>query len=60
MDLHYSIKDLDIIEAQVNRSIKVLEELGTIISGQHQLSIIKNLIDENRQLRDELVKRNVE
>jgi hypothetical protein len=58
MDLHYSNKELDEIEAQVLRSIKVLEEAGTIISGQHQLSIIKNLIEENRILRDEVVRKN--
>jgi hypothetical protein len=57
MDLHYSNKDLDSIEIQVLRSIKVLEENGTIISGQHQLSIIKNLIEENRTLRNELAER---
>lgn len=60
MNLHYSNKDLDVIEAQIDRSIKVLEDLGTIISGQHQLSIIKNLIDENRQLKDELIKRSLQ
>lgn len=57
MELQYSNKDLDILEAQVNRSIKMLEDNGTIISGQHQLSIIKTLIEENRQLRDELISR---
>jgi hypothetical protein len=55
MDLHYSNQELTQIETQVLRSIKVLEDNGTIISGQHQLSIIKNLIEENRTLKDELL-----
>lgn len=55
MNLKYSIKDLKDIETQVLRSIKYLESNGTIIGEQHSLSIIKNLIDENRQLRDELI-----
>jgi hypothetical protein len=57
MDLHYSNQELSQIETQILRSIKVLEEAGTIISGQHQLSIIKNLIEENRSLRNELAER---
>jgi hypothetical protein len=57
MDLKYSNKELNEIETQVLRSIKYLESNGTIISNQHSLSIIKNLIEENRQLRDELIKR---
>jgi hypothetical protein len=56
MDLHYSNQELNQIEAQILRSIKVLEEAGTIISGQHQLSILKNLIEENRSLKEEILK----
>lgn len=57
MNLKYSIRDLQDIETQVLRSIKYLESNGTIIGDQHSLSIIKNLIEENRQLREELVRK---
>jgi hypothetical protein len=57
MDLHYSIKDLNLIEAQVKMSVETLKANGTIIGTQHYLSIIQNLIEENRALRDELIER---
>lgn len=57
MDLHYSMKDLDNLKAQAERSKKALEENGTILSGEHQLLIILKLIEESRQLREELVSR---
>lgn len=55
MELHYSIKDLEQMEIQVTRSLKILEENGTVISGEHYLSVIKKLIEENRSLRDEII-----
>jgi len=58
MDLHYSIRELNDIEARVSRSIGALEANGTLIGTEHSLIVIKNLIEENKQLRDELVKRN--
>jgi hypothetical protein len=57
MDLTYSIQDLNQLQLQVLRSIKYLESNGTIIGEQHSLSIIRNLIEENKQLRDELVRK---
>lgn len=57
MDLHYSIKDLNEIELRVNRSLKILSDNGTIIGEEHSLSVIKKLIEENRVLREELIKR---
>ena len=58
MELYYSIKDLDDIYVRVLRSIGALEANGTFISGEHSLSIIKKLIEENQQLRDELIRKN--
>lgn len=55
MNIQYSNQELNQIETQVLRSIKVLEENGTIISGEHNLSIIKKLIEENRALKEELL-----
>ena len=57
MDLHYSNKELDQIEIQINRSIKVLEDNGTIIGEMHNLSVIRKLIEENRILRAELIRK---
>jgi hypothetical protein len=57
MDLHYSIRDLDVLEERVNRSIKSLRDLGTLIGEEHNLTVIKKLLEENRTLRDELIKR---
>lgn len=58
MDLHYSISDLKFIEDRVNRSIKCLEDNGTIIGTEHSLSVIKKLVEENRSLREEVLKKN--
>jgi len=58
MHLHYSIKELRQIEERVQRSIEALETNGTLISGEHSLSIIKKLIEESKQLRDELIRKN--
>jgi len=55
MELHYSNQELNLIEARVLRSIRMLEENGTIIGEEHSLSIIKKLIEENRMLKDELL-----
>ncbi len=57
MELYYSGRDLDIIKVKVEHSIKALTDNGTIIGEEHNLIVIKKLIEENKQLRDELVKR---
>jgi hypothetical protein len=58
MELKYSIKELHDLEVQVLRSIGGLQAVGTLIGEQHHLSILKNLIEENRQLREELLRKN--
>lgn len=55
MDLHYSNKELDLILERVNRSIKALEDNGTLIGEEHNLVIIKKLIEENQALKEELL-----
>lgn len=57
MDLHYSIKDLNQFQIQVKRSIEFLKTNGTFISDQHYLIIIQKLIEENKNLREEVLRK---
>lgn len=57
MELHYSIRDLNEIETRVVRSIKALEDNGTLLGEEHNLNVIKKLVEENKQLREELLRK---
>jgi hypothetical protein len=58
MELYFSIQELRDIELRVDRSIKTLSDFGTIIGEQHNLIVIKKLVEENKFLREELLRKN--
>ena len=56
MCVWFSIKELNDIELRVERSIKALQDNGTLLGEEHNLQIIKKLIEETRWLREELLR----
>lgn len=57
MKLYFSIKELDDMDKQVTLSMRALVECGCIIQDQHYLTILRKLIEENKSLREELIKK---